>query len=1258
MEPKRFPLRLCEVLEKEFVTIHGKRPTAPSWLLAAANVDFAKLIGQLRSPNPGAAEAALDTIRKKLAEEGVALEELESGKSDAALLAALNRLLEIREDLFDPPLLPRYAEARRLAELRVHDSGPPRALNADEQMQLNRRLLEGVFPADVVARVDTVRLAILFKQIHDLDAAGGTHSALCLSGGGIRSASFALGAIQALARCGVLDKFDYLSTVSGGGYLGSWLSTWIHRHPGGLAGVVKDLSISAQPEAGGTARIVEPEPAPVRFLRSYSHFLNPKGGLFSVDTWTWIAIYLRNLSLNWLAIIPLLLLVVLVPRLYSGVIFDWSRSLGGLHIFAFFFWVASAAAVLTLVCANVNRPSLSDRATPRATDTAIQRELDRFRVAFKTQAWIIALGVVPLLLFSALLTLLVWGLPASTRPMNADQIMAMLRLSPLKEIPAVLAIIGFGYLWFWGEIIVLVAWAVSVALLARRGWIKRSEELVAMLAAGALTWLVVANIAHYAVQAGVGAEVAMKAWSFAIYPAHLYIVLAIPVVILAALAGMTLFIGIASTYEWIEDEDREWWARFGAWAMIGTVAWAVLSALVIIGPALLIEFPEMVSAIGGISGLLAVIFGKSSLSPATEKDSHTPESGKKGFAALLGPKLIAFASVIFLAAFLAFLSLLASAAIRELLVWLNSYPRPIGAIPDLIGLSAGFNPLDLTHACGVGTPWPGWKEVGIFEDPQLHLEIACQAPFAVIAIIMLAAGVMLGLAGFMINLNKFSLHAAYRIRIVRTFLGASRGNDRRPNPFTGFDPMDNVQMHELQPGLLRDADIKNPPKLLGKLKQALASKEDSPERFLAMTLCSRENDRWGTLKDRILQYEEGASVLTSLHRMLIGTANRVLETSDLAHVEVIKRHLGSSPEGLKFLDLIQHYAAYGNQIFANRLLLETLFPDDIRPYDFPPPPPHKLIHVLNLTLNIVGGKRLAWQERKAAPFVVTPMHAGSYYLGFRESRDYGGKGGISIGTAAAISGAAVSPNMGYSSSPVTAVLLTLFNVRLGWWLGNPGIAGARTYRRSEPTFSLHPLVSEALGLTDDRSPYVYLSDGGHFENMGLFEMVLRRCKLIVVSDAGADPEYGFKDLGNAVRKIRIDLGIPIEFASMPIRKLGAREGVGRYCAMGRIQYSAVDGPEAPDGVLIVLKPVLLGNEPRDVCHYAAQNKVFPQQPTSDQFFGETQFESYRQLGYFATRTVCSARAQDIGDRSWAESFERAVHGHLEQSAATENKTSQ
>ena len=116
-----------------------------------------------------------------------------------------------------------------------------------------------------------------------------------------------------------------------------------------------------------------------------------------------------------------------------------------------------------------------------------------------------------------------------------------------------------------------------------------------------------------------------------------------------------------------------------------------------------------------------------------------------------------------------------------------------------------------------------------------------------------------------------------------------------------------------------------------------------------------------------------------------------------------------------------------------------------------------------------------------------------------------------------ISGAAASPNQGYHSSPVVAVLMTLFNVRLGAWLGNPGRAGDKSFTNPAPRNPALHVFKEAFSLTDNTSPYVYLSDGGHFENLGLYEMVLRRCHCIVLSDAGCDPDCSLEDLGNAER---------------------------------------------------------------------------------------------------------------------------------------------
>jgi hypothetical protein len=252
------------------------------------------------------------------------------------------------------------------------------------------------------------------------------------------------------------------------------------------------------------------------------------------------------------------------------------------------------------------------------------------------------------------------------------------------------------------------------------------------------------------------------------------------------------------------------------------------------------------------------------------------------------------------------------------------------------------------------------------------------------------------------------------------------------------------------------------------------------------------------------------------------------------------------------------------------------------------------------------------------------LHCGSLHVGYRLSAKYGKA--ITLGTAFAISGAAANPNMGYHSSPVVGFLMTLFNVRLGWWLGNPGPAGAKTWRRSGPRYSVGPLFSEALGRTTDRYKYVNLSDGGHFENLGLYEMVLRRCHYIVVSDAGEDPECSFADLGEAVRKIRIDFGIPIEFGQMSIYPRSAIESLktpGHRCAIGRIRYSIVDDAAAPDGVIVYIKPACYGDEPRDIYEYFKRSPTFPHESTSDQFFSESQFESYRMLGAYRMEKMCA-----------------------------------
>ena len=315
--------------------------------------------------------------------------------------------------------------------------------------------------------------------------------------------------------------------------------------------------------------------------------------------------------------------------------------------------------------------------------------------------------------------------------------------------------------------------------------------------------------------------------------------------------------------------------------------------------------------------------------------------------------------------------------------------------------------------------------------------------------------------------------------------------------------------------------------------------------------------------------------------------------------------------------------------------------------DAPGDTPRKsLFPVMNLALNVSATARLAWQERKAEPFVVTPFASGSGMLAADEStgkprgayvpsesyagleRDRGMEGaGITLAGAMSISGAAVSPSMGYHSSSSTAFLMTLFNLRLGAWLPNP--LCWRNLGQRDPTtrkrHALMPFLRELGGSTADDTDEVYLSDGGHFENLGIYEMIRRRCRYILVSDGGCDPLFDFTDLGNAIRKISIDLRTDIEFG--PI-KLGARPPI-----KGRIAYAVatIKYPEGHKGKLIYLKPSILERLPMDVSAYAIANQAFPHEGTADQWYSESQFESYRRLGQFLTEDLTKEADPELID---------------------------
>jgi hypothetical protein len=339
--------------------------------------------------------------------------------------------------------------------------------------------------------------------------------------------------------------------------------------------------------------------------------------------------------------------------------------------------------------------------------------------------------------------------------------------------------------------------------------------------------------------------------------------------------------------------------------------------------------------------------------------------------------------------------------------------------------------------------------------------------------------------------------------------------------------------------------------------------------------------------------------------------------------------LGAARSGERSPDPLTGFDARDN------IRMHSLWP---RPgVDNPGEMPRKsLFPVINLTLNVTASARLAWQERKAEPFVVTPFASGSgmlaadpstgtprgcyvpsgLYAGLERDRGMDGQG-LTLAGAMSISGAAASPNMGYHSSSATAFLMTLFNLRLGAWLPNPlcwrnlGARDPTTRKRH----ALMPFLRELVGSTADNTHEVYLSDGGHFENLGLYEMIRRRCKYIFVSDGGCDPKFDFTDLGNAIRKISIDLRTDIVFREI---NLGARPPIE-----GRVAYAVatIKYPGGKDGTLIYLKPSILKELPMDVNAYAIANQAFPHESTADQWYSESQFESYRRLGQYLTERL-------------------------------------
>lgn len=267
------------------------------------------------------------------------------------------------------------------------------------------------------------------------------------------------------------------------------------------------------------------------------------------------------------------------------------------------------------------------------------------------------------------------------------------------------------------------------------------------------------------------------------------------------------------------------------------------------------------------------------------------------------------------------------------------------------------------------------------------------------------------------------------------------------------------------------------------------------------------------------------------------------------------------------------------------------------------------LHLINAAVNLPASRNPELRGRNTDFFVFAQHYCGGPSCGYWPTAEWEARDKhLDLGTAMAVSGAAAAPRMGTFTSSKYTTLLAMLNVRLGYWLRTPRAARIASRVPGGLYFA-----REILGRIHEDLPYVNLSDGGHIENMGLYELLRRRCRYMVVIDGEADPQHSFGGLLNALQMAQIDLGVRIEPDLADLR-LGIEPFKQSHFAMARVHYTE-DG--AAQGLLLVIKLALTGNESELLMQYRERNPAFPHQSTAQQLFSESQFEAYRALGEHA-----------------------------------------
>jgi hypothetical protein len=288
--------------------------------------------------------------------------------------------------------------------------------------------------------------------------------------------------------------------------------------------------------------------------------------------------------------------------------------------------------------------------------------------------------------------------------------------------------------------------------------------------------------------------------------------------------------------------------------------------------------------------------------------------------------------------------------------------------------------------------------------------------------------------------------------------------------------------------------------------------------------------------------------------------------------------------------------------------------------------------LINTNLLLVKSKERRRKLRGGDSFVLTPRYCGSNATGWVDCQGLMA-GRMTLPTAMAISGAAANPNTGAAGVGLTrnrliSALMAFIGLRLGYWLPNFG-------RDRPPSWlpnHVWPGLSTALPFGHHEDDwFLELSDGGHFENLGLYELVRRRPRLIIVCDGAQDPDFAFEDLQCAQRRVTADFGATLELTVAELERLIPCKTDHRFPErdlrlaekghiVGKVRYA-----DEQTGTLIYLKTTLLENLPLALLGYRGANPEFPDQSTADQFFDEEQFEAYRELGFITATAMMRDR---------------------------------